>query len=111
MGTRRLIRRVLVPEEEKDGGPLAAVLSYRLWQRRNHGDSSVLGKRLLLKGTGYTIVGVMPDGFMPNDIELWMPARINDWLMRQREARFYQGIGRMMPGITPAQAQAELAGV
>jgi len=111
MGTPPVIGRVLTPEEEKDGGPLAAVLSYRLWQRRYHGDPSVLGKRMVLKASGYTIVGVMPDGFMPNDIDLWIPAQINDWLMRQRDARFFQGVGRMKAGITPAQAQAELAGV
>ena len=61
--TPALVGRVFKPEEEKFGGPLAAVISYRLWQRRYHGDARAIGKRLVLSGKGYTIVGVMPDGF------------------------------------------------
>jgi len=111
LGTPPILGRTFVPEEEKDGGPLAAVISYRLWQRRYDGSPSVLGKRLLLRGSGYTIVGVMPDGFMPADIDLWMPAQLNSWLLGQREARFYQGLGRLKPGVTPAEAQADLSRV
>jgi putative ABC transport system permease protein len=110
--TPALVGRVFHPDEEKFGGPLAAVISYRLWQRRYHGDTRVIGKRLLLlSGKGYTIVGVMPDGFAPPNIDLWMVAQINAWLMQQRDARFFSGVGRMRPGINPAQGQAELSRV
>ena len=111
MGTPAIVGRVLNPEEQNFGGPLSAVISYRLWQRRYHGDPAVIGKRLVLKGTGYTIVGVMPEDFMPPAIDLWMPAQIPPELMKIREARFFAGVGRLKPGITPAQAQAELSQV
>src|SRR5271154_5284524 len=62
-GTPAVIGRVFHPEEEKFGGPLAAVINFRLWQRRYHSDAGVIGKRLVMSGKGYTIVGVMPDGF------------------------------------------------
>jgi len=110
-GTPALLGRTLSAEEEKDGGPLAAVISYRFWQRRYHGDPAAIGKRLVLSGKGYSIVGVMPDGFAAPAIDIWMPAQLNPWLMQQREARFYAGIGRMKAGISPAQAQAELSRV
>jgi putative ABC transport system permease protein len=106
-----LVGRVPKPEEEQFGGPLAAEISYRLWQRRYHGDAGVIGKRLVLSGKGYTIVGVMPDGFASPAIDLWMPAQINPGLMQAREARFYSGVGRMKPGINGEQAQAELSHV
>src|SRR5579871_698023 len=111
MGTPALIGRVLNADEERFGGPLSAVISYRLWQRRYHGDAGVIGKRLVLKGNGYTIVGVMPEGFMPPAIDLWMPAQVPPGLVQVREARFFGGVGRLKPGITPAQAQAELSRV
>ena len=109
--TPALIGRVFTPEEEKDGGPLSAVISYRLWQRRYHGDAGVIGKRLVLGGKGYTIVGVMPDGFMPPSIDVWMPAQFSADLLRVREARFLSGVGRMKRGISAGVAQAELSGV
>src|ERR1700682_365740 len=101
--------RVFDPTEEKFGGPLAAVISYRLWQRRYHGDPGAVGKRLVLSGQGYTIVGVMPDGFAAPSVDLWMPARIPPFLLQNRDARFYGGLGRMKPGLTASQAQAELS--
>jgi putative ABC transport system permease protein len=106
-----LIGRVFKPEEEKFGGPLAAVISFRLWQRRYHGDARAIGKRLVMSGKGYSIVGVMPDGFAPAGIDLWVPAQLNPGMMQAREARFYSGVGRMKPGINPTQAQAELSRV
>jgi putative ABC transport system permease protein len=109
--TPALLGRVFHPEEEKFGGPLAAVISYRLWQRRYHGDAGVIGKRLVMSSKGYTIVGVMPDGFAPAAIDLWMPAQLVPWLMQSREARFYSGVGRMKPGVNISQAQAELSRV
>jgi putative ABC transport system permease protein len=110
-GTPALMGRVFTPEEEKSGGPLAAVLSYRVWQRRYRGDPGVIGKRLIFSGGGYTIVGVMPDGFAAPAIDLWLPAQLAAWLMQARDARFYSGVGRMKPGIAAAGAQAELSRV
>ena len=109
--TPPLIGRWFTAEEEKDGGPGAAAISYRLWQRRYQGDPGVIGKRLVLRGKGCTIVGVMPDGFAPASIDLWMPAQLSAGLMQVREARFLGGVGRMKPGISAAAAQAELSGV
>jgi putative ABC transport system permease protein len=109
--TPALVGRVFHPDEEKFGGPLAAVISSGLWQRRYHGDAGVIGQRLVLSGKGYTIVGVMPDGFASANIDLWMPAQLFPGLMQAREARFYSGVGRMKAGINPAQAQAELSHV
>ena len=110
-GSAPVLGRTFVPGEEKDGGPLVAVISYHLWQRRYHGDTDVIGRRLILSGGGYTIVGVMPEGFAPRAIDLWMPAQLSPEMLRYRDARFYSGIGKLKPGITVSQAQAELSGV
>jgi putative ABC transport system permease protein len=107
-GVLPLIGRTFLPEEEKFGGPHAAVLSEGLWTRRYHRDPLVLGRHLVLGGTGYTIVGVMPKEFAPPSIEVWLPAKLNAWLLQMRDARFFAGIGRMKPDVTIAQAMADL---
>ncbi len=106
-----LIGRTFTNEEDLDGGPGAVVLSYGLWTRRYGQSAGVIGQRLVLAGRSYSIVGVMPNGFAAPSVDLWIPAQVGAFLMRQREARFYGGIGRMKPGVTIQQAQADLARV
>jgi putative ABC transport system permease protein len=106
-----LIGRTFTHEEDIDGGPSAAVISDGLWIRRYGQDLGVLGKRLVLAGKGYTIVGVMPKELAAPAVDLWIPAQTNPALMRIRQARFYSGIARMKPGVTMPQAQADLARV
>jgi putative ABC transport system permease protein len=110
-GTAPLIGRAFTPAEELEGGPTAAVISYGLWTRRYGQEPAALGKRLVLGGKGYTIVGVMPKEFAAPSIDAWVPAQTPAYLMRIREARFFTGVGRMKAGVTLAQAQADLARV
>lgn len=106
-----LVGRTFAPDEEIAGGPLAAVISYGLWSRRYGLDPRITRRRLIVEGQGYSIVGVMPKTFTSAAIDVWLPAQVNDWLMRERGARFYSGVGRMKPGVTVQQAQADLASV
>jgi putative ABC transport system permease protein len=110
-GTGPVIGRGFTADEEVYGGPQAAVISYRLWTRRYGQDPNVISKRLVLAGQGVSIVGVMPKEFFDPSIDLFAPAQTPPGLLRIREARFYSGIGRMKPGVTIAQAHADLARV
>jgi len=109
--TKTVIGRTFTADEEVFGGPPAAVISYDFWERRFHRDPGTVGKRLILKDRPFTIVGVMPKEFAGSPIDLWMPAALVPFLMRQRDARFYGGVGRMKPGVTILQAQADIAHV
>jgi putative ABC transport system permease protein len=111
LATKPLLGRTFHPDEEVYGGPLAAVISYGMWTRRYGQDPATVGKRLVIAGAGCTIIGVMPKEFTTPTIDLWLPAQINPVLMRIREARFYNGVGRLKPGVTMQQAQADLARV
>ncbi len=106
-----LVGRTFTPDEEAAGGPLAAVISYGLWARRYGLDPRITSRRLVVEGKGYSIVGVMPRTFSSATIDVWLPAQVQPFLLQQRGARFYSGVGRMKPGVTPRQAQADLASV
>jgi putative ABC transport system permease protein len=110
-GMPAMVGRTFMPEEEITGGPLAAVISYGLWVRRYGLDPRIASRRLIVEGQGYSIVGVMPKAFTSAAIDVWIPAQLQPFLMRERGARFYSGVGRMKPGVTIPQAQADLASV
>ncbi|HEY2375481.1 MAG TPA: ABC transporter permease [Gemmatimonadaceae bacterium] len=110
-GVRPTVGRTFTPNEEVAGGPAAAVISDHLWERRYQRRQDVLGRRLLLAGQSYPIVGVMPRDFAPNGIDLWIPAQPWPRMLATRDARFLTGVGRMKPGVTIAAAQRDLARV
>jgi putative ABC transport system permease protein len=110
-GVRPVTGRGFTSDEERAGGPGAAVISYGLWARRYGLDPRVTAKSLIIGGQGYRIVGVTPEESPSPKIDVWVPAQTSAFLMGIREARFLNGVGRMKPGVTIAQAQADLASV
>jgi predicted permease len=88
------------------------VIAHDLWQRAFAGDPAVLGRTLLLNGTKYTVVGVMPPEFgfpmgAADPSRLWAPLQL-DPRHANNNSHDYLVIGRLKPGISLAQAQAEL---
>jgi putative ABC transport system permease protein len=105
-GTAAMEGRTFTSDEEAAGGRLAAVISYGLWSRGRK-----VGSRLVIAGQGFTIVGVMPKTFTSAAVDVWLPAQTPPFLLQQRDARFFSGVARMKPGVTPSQAQDDLAQV
>jgi putative ABC transport system permease protein len=108
-------------EEQANGGPtgLAVVLSHAFWQRQFKGDRSVIGKSVTLAGRPFTVVGIMPPDFSfpiekdPAEIFVTTALDASDPSgdkppTEQRGNHSLQGIGRLKPGATAAQADAEL---
>ena len=85
------------------------LLGYDLWQQRYAGNPAVVGKTVEVNGMMATIIGVMPKGWRyPEQADLWMPLRFDE----KKETRgqfFLNPIGRLKPGVTLAQANAELS--
>jgi putative ABC transport system permease protein len=107
-----LIGRTFGADEDRPANEFVALLSYGLWQTRFGANREVLGKTILLDGSSYTIVGVMPPGFrFPDDAQLWTPLALNERQVAMREAHFLKVVGRLRPGVTLAQAQAEIDGI
>lgn len=86
----------------------AVLLSHGLWQRRFGSDASIVGRQLRVDGRALTVIGVMPPGFrFPFQSDLWWLS--DRYFNRQtRGWRIDQTIGRLKPGVSPQQAQAEM---
>jgi putative ABC transport system permease protein len=109
LGVKPALGRTFVLDNEKPGNDQVAVLSYGLWQRRFGGDPSIVNKTVVLDGKSCLILGVMPKDFnFPQAAELWFPMNFDRSPgMKQRKAHFLRPIGRLKPGVTMAQAQAD----
>jgi predicted permease len=85
-----------------------AVISDRLWRQHYGADPAIVGKTLDANGV-YTIAGVMPRGFhYPDDVDLWLRLQW-DLSRHSRAAHFMEGVARLAPGVTLAQASNELS--
>jgi putative ABC transport system permease protein len=107
-GAKAIVGRTFNADEERFGGPGAAVVSEGLWMRRYQRDSAVLDHALSIGGRSYAIVGVMPRAFSSTTVDVWLPAQFNQQMMQLREARFLSGVGRLKPDAAIAQARDDL---
>ncbi|MEJ2007686.1 MAG: ABC transporter permease [Acidobacteriota bacterium] len=88
------------------------VLSYALWQRLFGADPSAVGKSLLLNGQKYSVIGVMPSDFdFPVGVEVWAPMNLDAAAQADHTDHYLQVFGRLKPGVSMSQAQADLATV
>ncbi|HZU22476.1 MAG TPA: ABC transporter permease, partial [Terriglobales bacterium] len=122
MGIRPTLGRGFRPEEDigRNAHPVV-VISYRLWQDRFRGDPAIIGKTQLLNSVPHTIVGVAPEGFYGTFVgwamDFWVPLSMQEvfsppnYKLETRNARFVEGYVRLKPGVTAAQAQAEISAV
>jgi predicted permease len=129
LGAKPLYGRLLMPEDDRPGKAPVAVLSYALWERLFHSDPKVIGRSIRLNGqeigTGelknqFTVVGVLPRDFLLNDeimptvsstrrmdifLALALPPEAVNW----RGDENYNLMARLKPGVTMAQARADVA--
>ena len=96
-------------ENEKAGQDQVTVLSYAFWQKHFAGDREIVGKKITLDSKSFQVIGVMPAGLsFPQSAELWVPITFDaNPDMRIRKAHFLRPIGRLKPGVTLTQAQAD----
>ncbi|RJS18390.1 permease [Corallococcus sp. H22C18031201] len=91
---------------EVPGRDRELVLTHAAWQRLYGGDPAVLGQHLLLDDVSHTIVGVLPEDFrFEPDVEVWKPLALD--LLHEQES-VLRVVGRLRPGVSREQAQAEL---
>ncbi len=123
LGARPLLGRgFAADEDETPGAKLVCVLGYGEWQKRFGGDATILGRTITLNGHAFTVVGVMPKGFKGTNAigapALWVPymtyqQTMSGFLLElgkpdQRRGLVFNVTGRLKPGVTVQQAEANL---
>jgi predicted permease len=120
LGVSAVLGRTFTPEE--NAVPMkhaVALIGYGLWQRRFGSDPQVLGKPIRLNDYEYTIVGVLPKGFLGySDLaEVWIPMMMRDaaWpqvakydYLHTRDIHFHKVLARLKPGVSVAMAQTQM---
>lgn len=110
-GLKPVLGRVLLPEEDAQGKNHVVVLSYPFWQRVFGAGRDVVGRAIQLNGEPYTVVGVAPVGFgLTSKVDVWMPMAFkpDETANDARGGHYINVVGRLRPGVTVAQARAEL---
>lgn len=113
--------RNFLASEDVVNGPKVVILSHGLWQRRFGARPDLLGKTIQIDAEPWQVVGVLPAGFklyLPPDAhrlkdknpDLWKLTQ-RDFSAGQRDSNYLTVLGRLQPGITLAQAQAEMEGI
>jgi putative ABC transport system permease protein len=107
LGVEPLIGRSFTAEEDSPGGPPVVIISSNLWQRRFGGDPQIVGRTIDVAGFAHTVVGIMPADFkfpFP-EADVWFPQPAKDI---NQFSPLLVVFGRLAPGVTLAQASAEL---
>ncbi len=109
LGVEPIHGRVFRPDENNPGQNREVVLSYKFWQTHYANDPGALGKTITLDGDPYTIVGVMgPAMNKPGFARIWVPVALTPAAAAIRNNHNYLAVGRLKPGATVEQAQAEM---
>jgi putative ABC transport system permease protein len=109
LGSRPALGRALDAGDDQPG-TASVVLSDALWRERFGGRADVLGRPLTLNGAAATVVGVMPPGFRFPDTRsgLWVSSPLDASKADDFNAAYLLLVGRLAPGVTPAQARDDL---
>lgn len=121
VGVDPMLGRAFVPEEYETGKGQVVILSHNFWQRRFGGDKNIINSTLTLDGDNYTVVGVMPPGIYPvwpttsghitfdeQQQQFWQPMSFTPEWAAVRTAHVFGVLARLKPGVSLAQATAEM---
>jgi putative ABC transport system permease protein len=115
LGARPMMGRTFSEADGESGGPHVAILSEGLWRASFHADPQIVGKTARIGGETYTVIGVMPAGFLfPETMGsqmskgMWLPLQPTAEMLKDRGYHFFNMMGSLRPGVTMAQAQQEL---
>jgi predicted permease len=119
LGAEPALGRTLTPQEDVAGATPTVVLSDGFWRRRYGADPEIVGKAILLNGNPYTVIGVMKPEFAVNkeimpsvtgirSADLLLPLPSGETELANRKNEDYNIFGRLKPGVTVAQAQANM---
>jgi putative ABC transport system permease protein len=122
LGIQPWIGRLMTDSDDRDGAPLVAVMSYRIWQEKYGSDTSVVGATYQINGHPFTVIGVTPPGFYGAKLsgggmpDFWLPAMSENALsgaisrIKRPDGNYLDLLGRVHPGVNSKTLEAKLRG-
>jgi putative ABC transport system permease protein len=117
-GVEPVAGRFFRPDEFQKGNDHVLVISESFWRRRFAADPSVIGRVVRSGDAPLTIIGIAPASFEPRllltatgDRDMWQPKAIESWEPNIRGSGYWNAVGRLKPGVTLGEAQAEMNAV
>ncbi len=113
LSVKPALGRALLKGEDEAGAARVAVVNHVVWRDRFGADPNLIGQSLTLNGQLFTVVGIMPEGFRApySEVDIWLPMQSHPSFSLERKANGLEVLGRLKPGVTLQQAQAEMATV
>jgi predicted permease len=120
LGIQPWIGRMLTDEDDQEGAPPVAVMSYRIWHDKYGSDASVVGAGYQINGHPFTVIGVAPPGFFGAKLagwgmpDFWLPVTTRLLLdnptssLKRPQNNFLDLLGRVRPGVNPQSLEARL---
>lgn len=111
LGVQPILGRTFDRSHISPGGERVVILGHGAWQRRFGGDASIVGRSISLNTEAHTVIGVLPEAFefpLRGLTELWLPLVPSRQQVERRYWHWLDAIGRLAPGTTTGQAQADL---
>jgi putative ABC transport system permease protein len=111
LGAQAALGRVFDESDDRVNGAKVVVLSDQLWRERFNADPNIIGQTVTLSQEGFTVIGVMAPAFaFPKGVDMWTPLlpAMDQRAVESRGFTFLQAVGRLKPGVTLDQAEADL---
>ena len=119
LGQSAALGRTFSADEDSPGRPATALLSHGMWERHYGADPRIIGQSVTLNGLPYEVVGIMPPGFsLPREVlptlggaeqaDILLPLPLPAEAAQNRDHEDYNIMGKLKPGVSTAQAQAEM---
>jgi putative ABC transport system permease protein len=104
-----LLGRIFAPDEDQPGKDKVVLLTESFWQNRFGGGTNIVGGTIQLNGESHSVIGILPRRFLLWDkADFVLPTAVGPNDVSQRSAHWLQVLGRLKPGVTLPQAQAEM---
>lgn len=104
LGVQPMMGRPLTRADAQPGAPPVFAMSARMWRKEFNSDPKILGTTFTLNGERRTLVAIMPPRFLLGDADMWLPYDLH---AKDAEHMWWWTLGRMKPGVTLAQVDAQ----
>lgn len=114
LGVRPQLGRNFLSDEDQPGSQRVVIISDHLWKTRFGAGNDVVGRSITVNNEDYTVVGVMPPQFalpLNEESEIWTPLIFAADELTHRNSHYLKVVGRLNPGATLEQANAEMTGI